>query len=386
MKIALVGNMNNNFFSLMRYLRDLGLDAYLLTYRNELSHFTPENDTWSYEKWAPFIKKTKIVNGGLKSYFSYSKQFLLRELSGYDYYITNGFSPALFRKAGLKIDLFMPYSINIEYTYFYNKQRIIDYLAEPLFHFLQKRGLKSTVKLLGTVDVGAYNRAIEYKLKAIPLAMPMVYVEDQASLDIGLETIIKKFADYQLTVFSHVSHFPHGSDGHKIKRNDVIIRGFAEFRHKHIDIKPLLVLLDYGQGVDDSKALIAELGITDQVLWLPKMARKELMAILNHIDIGAGEFGGDMWGGTVWEFMSAGKSFFQYVALKDNEISRLLNAPCPKFFNTNDPVRIAEILFEYTENPEKYRKLGKNIQQWFQEYAGLGLAQRYKDIIKVPKT
>lgn len=35
MKIALIGNMNNNFFSITRYLRDLGCDAHLY-YENNL--------------------------------------------------------------------------------------------------------------------------------------------------------------------------------------------------------------------------------------------------------------------------------------------------------------------------------------------------------------
>ena len=67
MKIALIGNMNNNNFSIMRYFRDLGADAHLLIYSNDgvgsLSHFTPESDTFNIEKWQAFIHKTDIENG-----------------------------------------------------------------------------------------------------------------------------------------------------------------------------------------------------------------------------------------------------------------------------------------------------------------------------------
>ena len=43
-KIALIGNVNNNLFALMRHLRDLGYDAHLF-HRPENDHFQPKADT-----------------------------------------------------------------------------------------------------------------------------------------------------------------------------------------------------------------------------------------------------------------------------------------------------------------------------------------------------
>ena len=66
MKIALIGNMNNANFAIMRYFRDLGADAHLLLYANDgqkaLSHFKPECDTWSMDKWQPFVHRTTLPN------------------------------------------------------------------------------------------------------------------------------------------------------------------------------------------------------------------------------------------------------------------------------------------------------------------------------------
>lgn len=45
-RVALVGNMNNNHFALLRYLRDLGVNATLLMFSNEAAHFYPQQDTW----------------------------------------------------------------------------------------------------------------------------------------------------------------------------------------------------------------------------------------------------------------------------------------------------------------------------------------------------
>ena len=67
MKIAILGNMNNNGFALMRYLRDLGADAHLVLFANDgtgsLSHFVPNNDTFQLDQWLPFIHQSGITNG-----------------------------------------------------------------------------------------------------------------------------------------------------------------------------------------------------------------------------------------------------------------------------------------------------------------------------------
>ena len=45
-KVALVGNMNNNFFSIARHLRDHGFDAHLFYNAQILGqHFHPHADT-----------------------------------------------------------------------------------------------------------------------------------------------------------------------------------------------------------------------------------------------------------------------------------------------------------------------------------------------------
>ena len=45
MKIALIGNQNNNFFALLRYFKDLNLDVTLFLFNNEADHFLPVKDT-----------------------------------------------------------------------------------------------------------------------------------------------------------------------------------------------------------------------------------------------------------------------------------------------------------------------------------------------------
>ena len=66
MKVALIGNMNNNFFSILRYLRDMNIDATLYLFKNDgiddASHFSCESDTFEIDKWRDYIKRTEIFN------------------------------------------------------------------------------------------------------------------------------------------------------------------------------------------------------------------------------------------------------------------------------------------------------------------------------------
>ena len=64
-RVALVGNMNNNNFALLRYLIKRGIEAELLLLANDgksdyNSHFTPENDSWDCENWYKYFKYTRI--------------------------------------------------------------------------------------------------------------------------------------------------------------------------------------------------------------------------------------------------------------------------------------------------------------------------------------
>ena len=64
MKIGLIGNMNNNNFAFLRYLIDLGYDAKLIVFKNETSgnssHFSPEADSWQFEKWNKYIVQCEL--------------------------------------------------------------------------------------------------------------------------------------------------------------------------------------------------------------------------------------------------------------------------------------------------------------------------------------
>lgn len=366
----------------MRYLRDAGVDAELLLFADEINHFLPENDTWDIEKWKPYIKQTKINGGALGQYFKMSAADIRKEFEGYDYYIGCGFTPAYFYKAGMKLDLFTPYCVGIEYTYRITKTKAVHYLKEKIEAYYQVKGLKLNTKVVGTIDEESRLKAEKIGVKTQSLPLLMIYNKEHANGDDEfLSATIQKFNQHYPVVFSHVSHFPKGSRTWEIKRNDIIIKGFADFA-KQTDANPLLVLFSYGEAVEDSKQLIAELGITDKVKWLPVMSRKKIMRLLEHVHFGGGEFGGAVWGGTGWEFMAKGVPFFQYVDMPDSVFEANTGMKMPPFFNTNNSAEISRLLQTYTSDKAKLTANGQALKAWFDKEAGQELANSYINILK----
>ncbi len=166
------------------------------------------------------------------------------------------------------------------------------------------------------------------------------------------------------------------------KKNDVLIEGFALYAKSTNLRKPLLVLLGYGPDVENSKLLISRLGITDQVLWLPRMPRKKLMKLLEYANIGADQFASGFWGGTGREILSRGKPLLNYVGTSDQEYRRISGHEMPFVLRAQTPGEVCGRLLDFERNRDDYARAGKKNKEWFDKYFGIGLAEMYKQIIE----
>lgn len=365
----------------MRYLRDMGIDAELLMFADEIEHFKPENDTWEIEKWLPYIKHLKLKGGALGQFFKLSAMDIRKEFSGYDYYIGCGFTPAYFYKAKMKLDLFTPYCVGIEYTYRITKSRPIHYLKEKIESYYQVKGLKYNTKAIATIDEASRVKADRMGMKVIPLAIPIIYnKENEPIQDKYLQEVIYKFKQHYPVVFSHVSHFEPNTVTYSIKRNDLLIKGFAAFA-KATTHNPLLVLFEYGEGVNYSKEMIRSLGIENKVIWLPLMSRKMIMTLLNYVDFGGGELGGHMWGGTGWEFISKGVPFVQFVDMDKDVFKQKTLMEYPPFFNVSSEIDIMRVFSSYTDNKAELVQKKLALTTWFDKYGGQTLANIFVELI-----
>ena len=383
MKIVLIGNMNNNNFSIMRYLRDMGVDAHLILMKNDITksqtHFAPEYDTWEIEKWKPYIHYLNFKDWQAALFYP---GFLLKKyLKGYDIYIGSNFTPVLLKRAGIDADIFYPFGTGIEgigdpsSRSDWNDLSIIKKEINKYFRRLKISALKKTKVCLTSELTLSKQTYDELNIPFQKISIPMVYNNENVKISqlSALEQILNTIKKTNISIFCHVSHMPY-------KDVKPMIYGFYKYL-QNVNNDTKLFFLNYGLNTHQTKNIISKLNISDNVIWLPKMARKEIMIILKHVNWGFSEFNNRFWGGTGWEFLASGVPFFHWYDITTEKYQKEYNTPMPSFINTNDPDVICEHLIKYIENPEPYKEMGRKGKEWFEKYGGIGLAKKWKDII-----
>jgi hypothetical protein len=386
MKVALIGNMNNNNFSIMRYLRDLGVDAHLILmindYTKSQTHFAPEYDTWQIDKWTPYIHYIDFKDW--EGLLVKSKRRVRREFIAYDILIGSGYIPSLMNKCGLRLDIFYPYGAGIEGVgaeSFRNGNKVKPVFKRIILNYLKNCQIKGirNARLCINSELSLTKQTFdEIGVKFEKVPVPMLYnkeVADESKLTENMKTIINMILPYKYRFFCHVSHVA-------VKDNEPYIKGYAKYIKNTESSDTILILFEYGTTLQQSKQLIEQLGISDKVLWLPKMSRKEIMYLLGFVDFGFGEFQGIMWGGTGWEFSSKGIPFFHYYNITEEKFIEEYNKPILPFINTNSPDIICEHLINYRNDSAPYKLRGAEMKKWFENYGGLGLAKEWKMIIE----
>lgn len=388
MKVALIGNMNNANFAAMRHLRDQGVDAHLLMYSDETEHFYPQHDTWHWEKWSSYVRQLPISNGGLDSLLV-SERVVRRELDGFDAYIGNGISPVLFRKMGRQLDLFLPYAEGVEFVIHHLTRwsKPVSTAFSLMRRGMMEAALKNNVKAVGSANLHDHSQETFKRLGIAPLNLPLLalYGEPLPPLDrlpSHVAPLVQRMQQANLVVFSHVSQIwknlpvPHFMGGVG-KRNNWLVEGFARYSKQAGGSDALLCLFDYGVDVPATKALVRELGIEAQVIWFPRMSRREIACLLPHVDIGGSEFAGMYWGGCGWEFLATGVPMLHQLC--DAEQYEESGTSLPPFFNVDSPGDIAQVLAN--NDRDSLRAKGRCARAWYDAHQGQVLAKRYVDLI-----
>lgn len=366
----------------MRYLRYLGMDAHLFLMQNDLvqKHFLPENDTYCFDSWKPYIHYLDYnIKQGI---FLVSPIRIRRTFKEYDILIGSGMVPIYLTKAWIKLDIFYPYAAGIEFVNAYrvmNKttdsplKNILGFLLRKVMIFSLKR-TRLCISAGLTDDRIAFDE-IGIQMKRIPV--PMVFNLEEPLIQIKesrLSFLIGRIEKYDRRFICHVSHVPY-------KDKVPIVSGFKKYLDISGDLSAVLVFVEYGTTVDATKKLIQEAQITERVLWLPVLTRPEIIELLRIMSFGFSEFGGHMWGGTGWEFLSVGLPFFHYIEITAETFLDELGFPPPRFFNMKSPEEIGQTINKYVNDDVEYDSLKDDNQVWFNNFAGKGLGERYVEMI-----
>ncbi|MDC0244878.1 hypothetical protein OAK96_06470 [Pseudomonadota bacterium] len=411
LRIAIIGNMNNNGFSIMRYFRDLGIKAYLLPYSTDgsdtLSHFEPEADTWDIDRWKPFIRPLAIPNssrGIMQAILSNVWPSKLKKdlLLNYDFFIGTGAAPAMFESMNLKLDIYYPYGVGIE---FYgdleflkaSKSSLFRSLVYGIIRRLQSRGIRKTRHCINPEMSLTKDSFEEIGRSFLRLSVPIVYNQEentQALLQPRISSVIKQLQSYDLSVFSCasllwdkstlLSKFGEKNWKSGSKNNDWLFIGLAQFIHENPKARPVLVCAEYGIDVEVTKQLIDNLGIGKHVIWLPILQRKEIILVLQACDIGVGEFYSDpgvMWGGTGWEVLSCGKPLLQNFNFSKESFELEFGYPPPPILGVKSHDDVTRHLTAFYRNLNRTNIERKDILNWFERYGGMGLAKQWLDLL-----
>jgi hypothetical protein len=170
-------------------------------------------------------------------------------------------------------------------------------------------------------------------------------------------------SEYELIVLYHGQHAWSRAD-EESKNTDHVLLGFAEFLREYPTLRSCLITVEYGPDVAASKALIAQLRLTDRVVWFPGMYRKDLMYLVSYSDLCCGEFNLSwLTGGTIVEALSMGKPLIHY-----RDDSLYTNLPLYPVMNACEPGEIAAAIGSYVEDPGGVRKRGNEGALWVDEY------------------
>ncbi len=389
-KVALIGNPANNFFSIARYLRDRGFDARLFLMEQEereWPHFHPSADSFT-EEYKEYTE-TSFFSKHPTPFFHTSKASIRAFFQLFDFVIGCSTLPAYAAKAGIQLDMFIPYGSDLYWTPFYTWRRANwkKLVKRNVLAYYQRQGIRKSRYFLfdnTNSDNESVLNKVNPKGRWIKGNAPFIYIDEYDFISKGLPAYpskhfqelskIKKLHDF--VVFHHCRHEWKSVPKENLayKANNHLIEGFAKFVRKH-RCKPLLVLCEYGTDVSHSKKLIQDLGITEFVYWLPVLPRKELMLCLTLADIGVGELGRSWFSySVIFEFMTMG------VPVVHNRDERLYkDKVLYPMFCVKSASDVCNVLRHFVESPEHFKDVGLAGKRWFKTFA---IDQPLKKIVK----
>jgi len=372
LKVALLGNMNNNFFALSRYLKDLNIDVKLFIFDNEFEHFNPSADSYNND-----YKKGIIMLewGDFYTFNTSLKEKVTQDLYSYNILIGCGTAPAYMELIGRKLDIFIPYGADLFYLPFFNRY----YLRHPIncFNFMlyHRKGIKNCKNIMFDKTNEIFESTLDklnIKSNRIASTVPMVYFPQYTKNNIESfaqdSKIIKRVELIRDSVEFLIIHnsrhcWKNCKEKISIKNNHYLFYALKKLiDSKNLNGKIKLITFEYGNDYEASKTLSDSLGLNDYVEWFPLASRKELMGIINICDLVVGEFNLSWFTyGVVIEAMTLSKPIMHY--RNDSLYENLY-----PMLNARSIDEIEKQLNYALNNRDELVQMGLDGNRWFKKY------------------
>jgi len=224
--------------------------------------------------------------------------------------------------------------------------------------------LKRSVSRAKYAIISPHQENVLKKLKLKPKITYVPYPIDSDKYkkhDTRLKDELMKKGDYDFIFFSPTRHeWSHSYTSNK--GNDKVINAFARFI-KDKKMKALLILIEKGDDLEKSKALIKSNGIEDYILWIGPQNKKSLIEYYSASHIVLDQFTLGGFGQVFLESMSCGIPTFIYLKGYDDLYSE--QPPCVNVSTEHD---IFEKLVDLTSSPKTLEEMGRKSRQWIMEY------------------
>lgn len=368
-KVGLIGNMNNNHFVLLRYLLDLGVDAYLLILKNEPKHFSPSADTNNIKSYIDRIKYLKW--GDRKYWFSAKSIEIRRDLLPYDFLIGTDLSPAFCGRASRALDVFAPHGSDLGHFTFFRLTWPNKFIQTWAAVFMQRKYIPQVKYFHMENNSGLYERRWNiFKGKSIrwPISFPLIYKDDNEPRippNDFIDSIKKIRNDTEIIFYYNVRHVWGGNaknDANQ-KGTDNLIKALFLFKMRNPYTSFTLVTFEYGTAYLKTKKLISELGLDNFVKWFPLMERKDIVLGMEYSDLVFGEFS-NTWAtySVIAEALSLNKPIITY---RNDALYESLYGEMYYILNAKSDLEICEKIEFYLANKEDVLEKASHGWAWY---------------------
>lgn len=149
----------------------------------------------------------------------------------------------------------------------------------------------------------------------------------------------------------------------RLKGNDILIKGFAQFAKKNQDA--FLVIVDRGIDSQNTHNLIQKLSIENRVEYIPgPLNASELLKYYNMADVIADQFVLGALGSIAWEAFSCVKPLLAYV--NEQQYAHVYGES-PPVANASTPEQVSEQL-TLLKNSNKQKEIGLRGNVWLTKY------------------
>ncbi|WP_305982457.1 glycosyltransferase [Roseivirga thermotolerans] len=391
MRIAVLGNMNNNHFALCRYLWDLGLDIDLYVLKSDPAHFSIESDLYS----SHFLKKIITIDLKISDFPDRMDRYDLTWLNNYDIIVSEGIAAGFLRYFNIKTHVFTPYGGDIYHLPFFRRKNNLKTLLARAKRGLLKRTFLFPKEIFSKYQFNAIKecdlliaythewkeefKKLQIKGQIAKIPIPMIYLNDYspeslrkfAKISLIKNEIDKLKVRFDFLYLNHSRQYwkNHGKgeiDLMSNKGNDKLIVGFAEFLKK-TNSNSCLILLEYGVDVQASKELIRSLNIEDSVYWFGIQPRREIMLLIESVDIVCNAFNNSWIGnGVIFETLSMGKPLMGFRDDSLYDLNEFGHKSLYPMINVKEVDEITQALMEYEDNPQYFKNLGLEGKEWYE--------------------